>query len=710
MSAPSPTRSGIVYSATIKHALHRYLPIKIKKFNKYKHKKSNWITNGLLKSIKFKDNLYKSLKMLTPDSLDYLNKKQNFIVYRALLSKCIREAKRLYYSSQLNIFKRDTSKTWDILKSIMKNSDRSPYPNFFNINDAVTSNDNIITQSFNEYFSNIGSNTSAILPDCATTSFHRYLGTKPTCSFKFSNTTPDEIASIIQKLPSKNSSGCDNLSLKILKLLGPIIAPSISLIVNQSLYTGIFPEILKVAKVIPIHKKGDKTKIENYRPISLLPSISKIFEKVVHKQLYDYFDENKLFNDHQYGFRRQHSTEHAILELVDRILIQMDKGNSPIAIFLDLSAAFNSLDHNILLQKLKFYGITNSSLDWFTSYLENRTQYVEFNNCSSKNTYLSTGVPQGSILGPLLYIIYVNDIQNASKYFNAILYADDTSLINSPGLSLNSSIINRELDNIYNWFSTNKLSLNSSKTKYMLFCTVKKKSKILDLHPVLNNKPIERVYEFKFLGITLDQHLSWDPHIKNIANKLSRNIGIISKLKHFVPFHTLKTLYCSLILPHFTYGILAWGNKTDKLLKIQKRAVRTITLNKYNAHTEPLFKRLEILKIHDLYKLNILKFYFKYKHSELPNFFQSFSLQPRSLIHQYNTRIKTQLNVNKTKRKFAENCVRNQIALIVNKTQSNILDKIDTHSLEGYCNYIKYSYLNTYTELCSIKNCYVCQN
>ena len=143
----------------------------------------------------------------------------------------------------------------------------------------------------------------------------------------------------------------------------------------------------------------------------------------------------------------------------------MDKGNSPTAIFLDLSAAFNNLDHNILLQKLKFYGITNSSLDWFTSYLENRTQYVEFNNCTSKNTYLSTGVPQGSILGPLLYIIYVNDIQNASKYFNAILYADDTSLINTPGLSLNSSIINRELDNIYNWFSTNKLSLNSSKTK-----------------------------------------------------------------------------------------------------------------------------------------------------------------------------------------------------------------------------------------------------
>ena len=173
-----------------------------------------------------------------------------------------------------------------------------------------------------------------------------------------------------------------------------------------------------------------------------------------------------------------------------------------------------------------------------------------------------------------------------------------------------------------------------------------------------------------------------------------------------------KTLYSSFILPHFTYGILAWGNKTDKLLKIQKRAVRTVTLNKYNAHTEPQFKRLEILKTHDLYKLNILKFYFKYKHSELPNFFQSFSLQPRSLVHQYNTQIKTQLNVNETKWKFAENCIRNQVALIVNKTQSNILDKIDTstHSLEGYCNYIKYSYLNTYTELSSINNCYVCQN
>ena len=163
---------------------------------------------------------------------------------------------------------------------------------------------------------------------------------------------------------------------------------------------------------------------------------------------------------------------------------------------------------------------------------------------------------------------------------------------------------------------------------------LKEKSKKLDPHPVLNNKPIERVYEFKFLGITLVQNLSWDTEIKNIANELSRNIGIITKLKHVVPFHTLKTLYSSFILPHFTYGILAWGNKTlyssfilphftygilawgnktDKLLKIQKRAVRTVTLNKYNAHTEPQFKILEILKTHDLYKLNILKFYVKYK-------------------------------------------------------------------------------------------------
>ena len=141
----------------------------------------------------------------------------------------------------------------------------------------------------------------------------------------------------------------------------------------------------------------------------------------------------------------------------------------------------------------------------------------------------------------------------------------------------------------------------------------KEKSKKLDPHPVLNNKPIERVYEFKFLGITLVQNLSWDTEIKNSANEISRNIGIITKLKHVVPFHTLKTLYSSFILSHFTYGILAWGNKTDKLLKIQKRAVRTVTLNKYNAHTEPQFKRLEILKINNLYKLNILKFYVKFK-------------------------------------------------------------------------------------------------
>ena len=239
--------------------------------------------------------------------------------------------------------------------------------------------------------------------------------------------------STIFSLPTKSSTGFDNISSKFLKQIAPTIVKHLTTLIKQVFNTGIFPDKLKLARVIPLHKKGNPSLLNNYRPISLLPVISKVIEKIISNQLRSYFESKKLFYENQYGFRSDHSTEYATLELIDRIISKMDNDEIPFSVFLDLSKAFDTIyiDHKILLEKLKHYGIEGIPFQLFKSYLSGRKQYVEINDAKSDVLQITTGVPQGSILGPVLFIIYINDFSQASQVFNFISYADDTVLFST---------------------------------------------------------------------------------------------------------------------------------------------------------------------------------------------------------------------------------------------------------------------------------------
>ena len=300
--------------------------------------------------------------------------------------------------------------------------------------------------------------------------------------------------------------------------------------IYQVLSNGIFPDKLKIAKVVPIFKKGDCALTNNYRPISLLPVISKVIEKIIYNQLSLYFESNKLFFDSQYGFRPNHSTEQATLELTDRIISAMDNNDVPIGIFLDLSKAFDTIDHTILLKKLEHFGIDGIALKLLKNYLTNRKQYVRLHDVNSNLLPINTGVPQGSILGPLLFIIYINDFARASAIFDFICYANDTTLFSTLNKSINAQninpdiIINTELAKINEWLVINKLSLNVTKSKFMVFHTQQKHRAIKPPVPKINNTNIDKVEQFKFLGLTLDSNLNWKKHSDNITNKCSQII------------------------------------------------------------------------------------------------------------------------------------------------------------------------------------------
>jgi len=721
-TADANTNYNILFDI-IDMARLKHLPNKTIKFNKHKHKKTNWITRGLIKSIHYRDSLYKKLKMQDIYSPEHTATKAVLKEYNVIIKKCIRFLKREYYKACFHKFKDDIRNTWKTINDILnKSKKKKTFTDTFHDEEDIITDKLEIANKFNKFFTTVGPNLANNINYKGNKTHKDFLNIKYTKQFKFEEINKDVIIKVIKNMKSKSSCGFDGISTKLLKIIKDVLLQPLVIIINQTLNQGIFPHKLKIAKVNPIYKKDSKSQFTNYRPISLLPAISKIFERIIYDQVYEFFQNEKLFYSSQYGFRTKHSTELAALEIVDRLINKMDNKEIPINIYLDLSKAFDTMDHLILKSKLEYYGIKGTPLKLFDSYLTNRKQYVDFEDTESDMLDITTGVPQGSILGPLLFIIYINDMANVSKLFHSIIYADDTTL-SSVTSSFNTNMtvernINIELAKISEWLKVNKLSLNVKKTKFMIFHTPQKQITSFSLK--IDGTEIDRVSEFNFLGLIINENLNWKLHTEKIANGISKTIGVLNRLKHLLPLNIKITLYNSLILSHINYCILVWGYDRERINKLQKKSIRAITVSKYNAHTEPLFKKLNLLKIEDILKIQQLKFYFKYSQNQLPYYFieqknsssqietDMFVLKLNSNIHNHNTRQRNNLHVTHKNHSYAEKCLRHNIIKTINSTPAMILNKIHTHSIHGYVNYAKNVFIQNYSEHCEIRNCYIC--
>ena len=451
---------------------NEYFPLITKRIKIINNRYKPWITSGILKSIRRKNALYRN----------WINNRNEHTMakykkYKNKLVTIIRSAENIYFCNRFTELKDDISKTWNLIKSLINPAGIKPdLPKQIKINSTTVKDPSIIANKFNEYFVGIGQKLAKNIKQ-SDKNFQNYLAniTQPATSMFINPTSSDEICNIILRLKNSKSVGNDGISTKIVKAVAQYISVPLSEVFNVSLSTGVFPDTLKIARITPIYKSDDKSCISNYRPISILSVFSKILESIMYTRLITYLTSNKILADNQYGFREKHSTYMALINLVDKISEQIDSKMITAGIFIDLSKAFDTIDHTILLQKMHHYGIRGIARDWFQSYLYTRQQYVQIDNSISALLTVNCGVPQGSTLGPLLFLLYVNDLISVSNIAHIVMFADDTNLFFSENdIGRLTSLINSELKNISDWFKANKLSINIKKTHYILFCSKKK--------------------------------------------------------------------------------------------------------------------------------------------------------------------------------------------------------------------------------------------
>ena len=429
--------------------------------------------------------------------------------------------------------------------------------------------------------------------------------TNHNCQFQITPTNPTEIQYIIKDLNAKKGTGPNSIPSFILRIIAPIISVPISNLCNRSLETGVYPDLLKIARVIPIHKKDSKLDVSNYRPISLLSNINKIFEKIMCLRIRNHFEKSNLLYDLQFGFREKHSTNHAVISMVQKIQEQIQGNKFAIGVFIDLQKAFDTINHDILMSKLNTYGIKGVANAWLKSYLSNRKQYVTINGHDSDKTEIIHGVPQGSVLGPLLFTIYINDMHKCIRNSTSFHFADDTNLLYIPQTKLrNRNIVRRlniDIKSLDNWLTANKISLNSNKTELIVFR--KKGTSIPNIKIKINGTKLIPTTCVKYLGIYLDEHLTFDSHISVLNAKLRRANNMLAISRHYVPLKNLKQIYYGQFHSHLQYCCQVWGQNTSKLTKtisLQKKAVRLMSFADRDAHSSPLFSKLEILKLNDI--------------------------------------------------------------------------------------------------------------
>lgn len=581
-----------------------------------------WITHGLVVSIRKKEKLLcKFKKNPNNEKLKKYIKK-----YQSILKYLIKLKKKEYYSKLVVEAGSDSKRIWNLVNDFTGKKIKRDDIDYLKIdNNTVRVMDNLVlcANTFNDFFCNIG---KELAEKIQTPSVRQPVSQQPVSNMNsFYIVTHEYVENLIDSLNVNRSAGVDRISARIIKSNKVFFVKPLTHIFNLSLTTGIFPKHFKNALVRPIFKKGDKTLVDNYRPISLISNFAKLLEKIIKAQLSDFLTRNNIISPNQFGFQKAVGTQDAIVKLTSEVCMALDQSKKVLAIFLDLAKAFDTVCPTLLLEKLESrIGITGVALQWFRSYLSNRQQSVGLYGSVSNTRLIQYGVPQGTVLGPILFVLYINDLLSIQMDSCQILsFADDTVLLlkgeDWDGVSL---LAERSLVRTKEWLDQNRLTLNVNKTCFIPF-TIYKTSDIqisIKLHSAYCGEgqcnqsvdcvSLNRVECTSYLGVIIDQHLRWDVHIKSMVKRLNKFSYLFATLRPFLPVSVLKIVYFSFVQSVIQYGIVAWGGAYNIFmndLQIVQNKLIKIILNKGRFHsTDDLYRTFKVLNVRQLFVKNCL--------------------------------------------------------------------------------------------------------
>ena len=528
-----------------------------------------WITEDILQITRARN--YYRTKYRKTGNVSYW---ESYKKLRNLSKSALRTSKATYFNSVCASMSQKPRKAWNELNKAMgRNHHRGI--SMLKIDGREVSDNGAISEEFSKFFATSGHFGHKV-------NINSMSVPRASSRFRMEEIHENLTLDLLLGLNIRKATGGDGVSARLLKTTAPAVAKSLTHLFNCSLRTGKIPQEWKAANVTPVPKKGRKEDVNSYRPVSVLPVIAKVFEAVVHRQLYQYLEENQLLDSAQSGFRPMHSSLDALLKTTDDWRRALDRNKIVGAVFIDLSKAFDSIDHELLLCKLDKYGVQGNELQWFRNYLADRRQRVTVNGAMSSWRPVSRGVPQGSILGPLLFCLFVNDMPGSVGSCTVGLYADDTMLYHcSKDLSDLEDSLQDNLDGIARWIDDNGLKMNMKKTQVMFLSRRGRKEEVKHARVMHHGVALEAEASVRYLGVTLDKDLKWDEHVLRVRKRCLASLAQLRRIFPSLPIKTRILLYNALVLPHLDYCSSVWNccsaGMRSKLEKVQNYAMRLIT-------------------------------------------------------------------------------------------------------------------------------------